>query len=287
MSYNVVGNSLYKLPNVASVPQLSPFRYPGGKSRWYNLIRAWMEYARPKRFVEPFAGGAHAGLAVAVKGLADEVVLVEKDRNVSAVWQTIIDGDVRWLINEIKSLNLTRSRAREIIERGHKSIRDRALATIVQNRVSRGGITAPGSGWLRDGENDDGMQSRWYPSTLANRIERIAEVRERIHFISGDAFEVIPRYQDEDSAVFIDPPYPETGERLYEHADVNHEKVFKLAEESDGTVLLTYGASKKVAELVDRHGFEFVRLIASTTHHQEKTEILIGDDLVWMQNLPK
>lgn len=280
-------NSSYKLPNVATVPQLSPFRYPGGKSRWYNLIRAWMKYACPVRFVEPFAGGAHAGLAVAVEGLADEVVLVEKDKNVSAVWRTIIDGDVRWLVNEIRSLNLTRSRARELVNNGHKSTRDRALATIVQNRVSRGGITAPGSGWLRNGENDNGMQSRWYPSTLVERIERIAEVRERIQFIPGDAFEVIPRYQDEDSALFIDPPYPETGERLYEHADVNHEKVFNSAGEADGAVLLTYNDSDEVAELVDKHHFESVRLIASTTHHQEKTELLIGDDLAWMRNLPK
>lgn len=275
----------YELPNVAAVPQFSPFRYPGGKSRWYNIIRAWVECARPDRFVEPFAGGAHAGLAVAIENLADEVILVEKDGDVAAVWKTIIDGDVEWLINRIRNLELTRGQAKKIVAQSGRSDKDRALATIVRNRVSRGGITAPGSGWLKNGENDNGMDSRWYPSTLADRIKTIAEVRDRIQFSQGNAFDIIPECQDEGSALFIDPPYPKSGERLYEHADIQHEEVFRLAHEAKGTVLLTYDDSGEIVRLAEKYGFATEELVVSTAHHQKKTELLIGDDLRWLVNV--
>ena len=49
--------------NVAQVKQLSPFRYPGGKTWLVPEIRNWLRSARrmPDVFVEPFAGGAMAG----------------------------------------------------------------------------------------------------------------------------------------------------------------------------------------------------------------------------------
>src|SRR5205809_2769235 len=57
--------TLTKPFNVASVTQLSPFRYPGGKTWLIPYIRAWLLSKAPKatRFVEPFAGGAIVSLS--------------------------------------------------------------------------------------------------------------------------------------------------------------------------------------------------------------------------------
>ena len=61
---------------------------------------------------------------------------------------------------------------------------------------------------MKTGENGRGLNSRWYPETLARRIQEIAGVRERFSFIEGDAFEIIRRYaDDENAAFFVDPPY--------------------------------------------------------------------------------
>ena len=59
--------------NVASVPQRSPFRYPGGKTWLVPRIRQWLTSlpTKPARFIEPFAGGAIVGLTVAFEQLAD------------------------------------------------------------------------------------------------------------------------------------------------------------------------------------------------------------------------
>src|ERR1700679_3436393 len=82
--------------NVASVPQRSPFRYPGGKTWLVPLFRRWMfSRPKPKVLVEPFAGGGIISLTAAFESLAEKTVMVELDRQIAAVWETIIGGDAK------------------------------------------------------------------------------------------------------------------------------------------------------------------------------------------------
>jgi len=78
--------------NVASVPQRSPFRYPGGKTWLVPYLRRWLRVRprKPARFVEPFAGGAIIGLTVAFEELAGHVTLVELDDDVASVWKVLL-----------------------------------------------------------------------------------------------------------------------------------------------------------------------------------------------------
>ena len=52
------------ITNVASVPQRSPFRYPGGKTWLIPTVRQWLKQERriPKELIEPFAGSAIVSL---------------------------------------------------------------------------------------------------------------------------------------------------------------------------------------------------------------------------------
>ena len=40
--------------NVATVPQRSPLRYPGGKTWLIPHIREWLQHTRPEILIEPF-----------------------------------------------------------------------------------------------------------------------------------------------------------------------------------------------------------------------------------------
>src|SRR5260370_25052235 len=62
--------------NVASVPQRSPFRYPGGKTWLVPYIRSWLASKSDPIgvLIEPFAGGGVVGLTAAFEGLAEHVV---------------------------------------------------------------------------------------------------------------------------------------------------------------------------------------------------------------------
>jgi len=135
--------------NVASVPQRSPFRYPGGKTWLVPYVRSWLGQKphAPSVSIEPFAGGAIIGLTAAFERLAEHVVLVEKDPNVAAVWQAILGGQAEWLANRIIQFDLTKENVLSVLRADPAGMRERAFATILRNRVQRGGIMAPG-GWL-------------------------------------------------------------------------------------------------------------------------------------------
>jgi DNA adenine methylase len=95
------------------------------------------------------------------------VVLVELDEDVASVWQTILNGDGEWLAQAILDFDFSRENIERAIEFCSHSTRDRAFATILRNRVNRGGILAHGAGRMKRGENGKGLSSRWYPETLS------------------------------------------------------------------------------------------------------------------------
>jgi len=278
--------------NVASVPQRSPFRYPGGKTWLVPRIRQWLSSrpTKPSKFIEPFAGGAIAGLTVAFEQLASQVILVERDEQVACVWHTIIntkDG-AEWLAEQIVSFRLSPESAHSLLATSTRALKEKAFRTIVQNRISHGGILAPGAGTLKHGENGKGVLSRWYPETLKKRILDIARIKARIKFIRGDGFEIIRKNARRSNAVFfIDPPYTasrkKAGTRLYKYHQVNHEELFRLADRIEGDFLMTYDDAEEVRALALKHRFE-TRLVAmSSTHHATMNELLVGRNLAWVR----
>jgi DNA adenine methylase len=234
--------------------------------------------------VEPFAGGGIVGLTSGFEGLAEHVVLVERDPNVAAVWHTILGGQAKWLADQILNFDLSRESVKAVLHKEPVTQRERAFAVILRNRVQRGGIMADGAGLVKTGENGRGLNSRWYPETLARRIQEIAGVRERFSFVEGDAFEVVRRYADDETAAFFaDPPYTGASKRLYAHWQVDHRSLFGLLASVKGDVLMTYDNTREIAALAAEFDFETQAIAMKNTHHAKMTELVIGKDLAWLR----
>ncbi|MCG8349805.1 MAG: DNA adenine methylase [Chloroflexales bacterium] len=274
--------------NVATVPQRSPFRYPGGKTWLVPRIRTWLASrpTPPAEFIEPFAGGAIMSLTVAFERLAQHITMSELDHQVAAVWHTIINGDAAWLAECIAQFNVTPETVAATLDEPAVTLPDLAFQTILKNRVNRGGILAPGAGRIKHGENGKGLLSRWYPQTLKQRIIDIIEVRDRIRFIEDDGLAVMHNYRDRSDAVFfIDPPYTaggkRAGSRLYTHTDLDHEALFRTAAQLAGDFLMTYDTADELYDLARQYNFDTQLVAMKSTHHAEMTELLIGRDLDW------
>lgn len=280
---------LTEVVNVSSVPQRSPFRYPGGKTWLVPHVRRWLA-TKPTRaceFIEPFAGGGIVSLTVSAESLAEHVTMVELDSQVSAVWRTIIEeDDGEWLAARIVSFDLTHEALAATLSKKTRSVREKAFQTILKNRTYRGGILAQGSAPLKHGENGKGIASRWYAETLKRRILDIRAIRERITFIEGDGLEVIKKNtQRSDAVFFIDPPYTAAGKRagsrLYTHFELDHEELFRLAGAVAGDFLMTYNDADGVRELARSQGFDIELVAMKNTHNAEMKELLIGRNLDW------
>ena len=276
--------------NVASVQQRSPFRYPGGKTWLVPRIRQWLTNLcwEPSVFLEPFAGGAIIGLTVAFEKLAEKVVLVELDEQVAAVWTTILSDDCDWLVERILSFDMTIENLRRELAHKVTSVKRIAFQTILKNRTLHGGIMAPGSGFIKHGENGKGIRSRWYPQTIARRIQAIFDIRDRIEFIHGDGIRAIRAYNSvREAAMFIDPPCTAAGKkagtRLYKYYELDHERLFAEVSKVQGDILLTYDNAPELVDIAFRHGFDTRTIRMKNTHHTEMTELLIGRSLHWLK----
>lgn len=274
-----------KVVNVASVPMRSPFRYAGGKTWLVPQIRAWLNHrgGKDKELLEPFTGGGIVSLTAIFEGLMGAVTMVELDEDVAAVWQVVTSDDALWLADRIMTFELTLESAREAIGQSNSSLRDKAFATIVKNRVNRGGILAEGASFVKQGENGKGIRSRWYPATLKRRILEIYHLRNKIRFIHDDAFKILRGNEARsDMVYFIDPPYVQAGSRLYRHSEIDHLALFDQANRLVGDFLMTYDDHPEICELAQGYQFEIGRIPMKNTHHVEKYELLIGRDLGWL-----
>lgn len=272
--------------NISKVTHYSPFRYPGGKTWLVPHALRWLSRKgiKPKELIEPFAGGAIVGLSVLFSGLCEKLILVEMDENVGSVWSTILNGGGGRLAERICSFNISIESVQEVLSKPAKSKYARAFATIVKNRVHRGGILAPGASFMKNGENGKGLASRWYPETLKQRILRIVSVKDRIQFIQGDAFEILLKKRRNPNAVFfIDPPYTVAGRRLYAHSEIDHVQLFRVAASLHGDFLMTYDNTEEIRHLAKTFGFDTEEIAMKNTHHAVKSELLIGRNLDWVR----
>lgn len=279
--------------NVASVPQRSPFRYPGGKTWFVPTFRQWIAHVHPEPsiLIEPFAGGGIVSLTALFENLVQKAVMVELDNEIAAVWESVVNGDAEWLANRVLTFDLTKEAVIHEIKKIANTKREKAFQTILKNRTFHGGILAEGSGFIKYGESGKGIRSRWYPRTIAKRLLALNHVATKIEFRCDDGLKVMLEFSVNQEAVyFIDPPYTaggkKAGKRLYKHYDIDHEHLFTVCESLKGDFLMTYDNAEEVKSMARGHGFEMRLVPMTNTHHATMEELVIGKDLSWMDRFP-
>ncbi|WP_419947198.1 DNA adenine methylase [Candidatus Poriferisodalis sp.] len=267
--------------NVASVPQRSPLRYPGGKTWLVPHIRHWL--AEPCGvLVEPFAGGGIVSLTAVMEGLAERALMVDLDRDVAAFWRAaLMHGDD--LAELVLTFDVTRESVTELEQRCPGDVVAHGFRTLVLNRTRRGGVLAPGASLTRSGENGNGIGSRWYPDTLAGRLAAITEHADRLTFCEGDGAAVLEMTADIDGVrMFVDAPYTaggkRAGSRLYAHNAVDHRRIFETLADAGTDFVMTYDCCDEITELVAEHRFHAVTVEMRNGHNTRVPELVITRD---------
>ncbi len=276
--------------NVASVPQRSPLRYPGGKTWLVPHIRAWLGsfHNRPRLLVEPFCGGGIVSLTAVMDNLVDQCLMVELDRDVAAFWHAALrHGDE--LSEQILCFTPTREAVQSLMLQLPRDVVEHGFRTLVLNRTRRGGILAPGASFSRVGENGKGLASRWYPETIAKRLGEITRHSDRVGFCEGDGMGVLAalgRSMGEGVVFFVDPPYTaggkRAGKRLYAHNEIDHHRLFESLADSGAEFLMTYDFSHEVVTLVREYEFHAVQVTMKNTHHARIPELVITNRPVFV-----
>lgn len=237
---------------------ISPLRYPGGKGLLYSRLRTIIREnsLTSSVYVEPYAGGAGAALALLVSGQVEQIAINDLDPAVFAFWHAVVTQPVEFtrLVNSVKLSVDEWERQREVYL---TSARDDHLllgfATFYLNRTNRSGVLNGGPIGGKDQTGNYKIDARFNRKALVERIRLIALHADRIAVTNEDGLNVIERYSDRDDAfIYADPPYFEKAGSLYLNAfkDSDHRALsYCLKGVRRAKWILTYDNVPQVAEL--------------------------------------
>lgn len=249
---------------------VSPLRYPGGKARMAPVLAHVLDNMRaagqaPTTWVEPFAGGAGAGLTLLVGGHVDHLVLGEVNSALAAFWRVVTSLEAAAeLCERIRAVPVdipTWHAQRRAYLSGQGDDLERAMAVFYLSRTNHSGILGarPIGGLEQKGRWK--IDARFNKTDLIGRIRGVAAVGERISVVEADAADTITA-TGEDSLMFVDPPYIKAGPTLYEQAldESGHARLAQALVTSRAPWLLTYDGAHFPFRLYEGTGAHFTRL---------------------------
>lgn len=253
---------------MSSTPRyISPLRYPGGKARMHAFLTEHFNAQDTlmggcEIWIEPFAGGAGAGLTMLARDAVDELWIADKHPGIAALWQALID-DTAGFAERIADINPTLDTyraAQATLTDTRATQEDLGMAAFLINRCSRSGIIHPSAGpiggWHQTGRW--GLADRYNGPALAERIMHLAPytAQHRIRFLGTEAMTVIEELDgsfgiEDEVFVFADPPYIREGGRLYANAftEPDHHRLAAALNQCPAHWVATYDDEPAVLEL--------------------------------------
>lgn len=278
---------------------VSPLRYPGGKGRMAaelaELFSAQFGLMDVEIWIEPFAGGAGAGLHLLEQRVVEEIWLTEKNPALAAFWRTVVTngdelaGRVRDCQPDMEIWHTSRDVVAEAQSGATVDQMALALAALVINRCSRSGMVTAAVGPI-GGKNQNGrwhLRSRWNADGLADRIDWIWRHKCQIRVREGDGIDAIAELDgsvgiEEELLLFVDPPYLVQGNRLYAAGMTldDHKNLAYALENCAARWLLTYDADERIRDLYPGR-----RILAYEIHYSANSRRIDEEYAVFSDNL--
>lgn len=268
---------------------LSPLRYPGGKAALAGFFADLFQQMRLQDvcYVEPYAGGAGAGIALLREGLIDHLIINDIDPAVHAFWLSVMTHNSEFVkLVETTPLTIPQWRKqRSIYQAGDVSDPLRlGFAFFYLNRTNRSGILNAG---VIGGQAQQGryrIDARFNRTTLTERLKAIGALAHRITVTDLDGRTTITNHATDPHVFFyIDPPYVEAGGQLYLNAfdGRDHIALAKIINTIDvAHWLVTYDVAPLIEHLYRDQAQCLLELTYSARHPGRAHELLIASPQV-------
>lgn len=266
----------------------SPLRYPGGKSFLSSFLGGIIDKQGPRNitYVEPYAGGAGAALALLFFNKVDHIIINDLDKAIYSFWQSAVLESERF-INTIRETPVTVrqwKKQKEIYGNPKSSQFALGFATFFLNRTNVSGNLdgGPIGGFAQTGNWK--IDARYYKQTLIRRICDISKYKDRISIHNKDGVSLIDEYLNQDNTfIYLDPPYYEKGATLYlnHYKKSDHERLAsRLNSSPEANWVLTYDNRPEIRMLYPgRRIFSYSLRYNAYESRQGKEVLILSDQL--------
>jgi DNA adenine methylase len=236
---------------------------------------------KPRYFLEAFAGSAIVGLSMLAEDRIGHLLLVEKDPDYVAVWQTILGSEASWLLDQIQTPLPSREELDVMLAREPASRREQAFLTLVQSWCYHRARRTNGCGLLPQHPSRHGCASiatAWKPQALALRIRALHDQRQRITVVEGCGIDAIQTYgARRDTFIYADPPYPTAGQRLYRYGAVDIPRLLTCCTQARGPVVVSCEVHDEVCHVASTLGLEQIRIPMRSANNRQEEELLLSN----------
>ena len=273
------------LPKVNREYLFSPLRYPGGKSSLFNFFEQLISYKSLKdlTYVEPYAGGAGAALALLISGRVRKIVINDLDQTIYSFWNSVIYRTEDF-IEKIEStlIDINEWYKQKQIYKNTPNEFDLGFATFFLNRTNRSGIinAGPIGGMHQQGKWK--IDARFNKRELIRRVLKISSYRNSIEISNNDGIKLLDKIKDfKNLFIYLDPPYYDKADSLYmnHYKNKNHEELAEfLNRNAELNWVMTYDNVKEIRKLYSsRKSVPFI-LNYSAYKKMKGSELMIFSD---------
>lgn len=238
-----------------------------------------------KPFTHQICGGASVGLDLLMTGQIEKLIINDMDKGIYSFWYAVLN-DTDKLINKIINTPITPEewkKQKEILQTTtYAKVYDfeTGFATFYLNRTNRSGII---NGGMIGGNEQTGnykIDARFNKENLIKRIKAIAEYKDKIEIYNEDAIELFKNHKWENAFVYLDPPYYQKGNQVYNtyYKKEDHEKLKECIETDinpNYEWLLSYDNCKPILELYGDYTINTQVLGYSITTAKKAKELII------------
>lgn len=201
----------------------SPLRYPGGKGKTADFFSRLIltNNLEGGVYVEPYVRGGGVALHLLFEDVVNRIVINDKNRSLFAFWYSVLNNSEQLcrMIHDIP-VNIENWYIQKEIQnnKDNADLLSLGFSTFFLNRTNRSGIL---KGGIIGGYNQTGLNkidARYNKQNLIERIEKIAEMSNKIELYNLDAVELVKEQKEilpRNTLFYFDPPYYVKGKGLY------------------------------------------------------------------------
>lgn len=263
---------------------LTPLRYPGGKSKLYKYTKKLIKKNKLKgcTYAEGYAGGCGLALELLFKKDVNSIILNDIDRSIYAFWITVLNEGEK-LIEKINSteINMEEWYKQKEIQNNKEdaSLYELGFSTFFLNRTNYSGIinAGPIGGYEQKGNYK--LNCRFKKDDLIDKIKSIYDMRNSISFYNKDALDfldILKNKNIDDLFIFLDPPYFEKGPGLYTnfYTESDHRELENYVNKLENNWVVTYDNADIIKKIYGKHKHQEYTLHYSAKKVYKGTEVM-------------